>query len=30
VGNSLGIALAFDPFDPDQPWKEDLYGKKYG
>jgi len=22
VGNSLGIALAFDPFNPDQPWKE--------
>lgn len=20
VGNSLGITLAFDPFNPDQPW----------
>jgi hypothetical protein len=22
VGNSLGIALAFDPFTQDQPWKD--------
>ena len=22
AGTHMGIALAFDPFDPDQPWKE--------